>query len=297
MHKEKGGTLMRERGECVSVPVPTPCINVCRLDEAAGLCLGCARTGAEIAAWADADAPFKRGVWDALPPRRARLGMAVYRLPWTAAEIGAFIESTLRNPSGRWVLGAHGAGVSFAIRAGEAVEIASTPETVTAVTGRGALRLSKHEKSIALAFGSAADPLGPEAIGLVLPRGRVILREGARLDEAAIAEADRCLTLQPLVPARDLATWLYIRSPHAGTSPEPPESLIASVAARRAQLVAETGLGRAEVFEASDGDGPAFDFDPARLAEGRELPPGWTLDCVFALGALFYPRPRTGEAE
>ena len=33
-------------------PVPTPCIDVCTMDEAAGLCLGCARTAEEIGAWA-----------------------------------------------------------------------------------------------------------------------------------------------------------------------------------------------------------------------------------------------------
>ena len=161
---------MHERSECVSVPVPTPCINVCRLDEATGLCLGCARNGAEIAAWGEADASFKRGVWGMLPPRRVRQGMSVYRLPWTAAEIGVFAEASLRERSGSWTFGAHGASVSFAIGAGEAVEIAKTPDAVTAITARGALRLLKHEKTIAIAFGSAGDPHGPEAIGLVLPR-------------------------------------------------------------------------------------------------------------------------------
>ena len=51
--------------------VPTPCIDVCAMDEAAGLCLGCARTAEEIGAWLEADASFKRAVWDALPARRA----------------------------------------------------------------------------------------------------------------------------------------------------------------------------------------------------------------------------------
>ena len=30
---------------------PSPCINVCRMDAASGLCEGCARTLAEIAGW------------------------------------------------------------------------------------------------------------------------------------------------------------------------------------------------------------------------------------------------------
>ena len=38
----------------------TPCINVCELDEALGVCLGCGRTLAEIAGWG-AMTPAERG--------------------------------------------------------------------------------------------------------------------------------------------------------------------------------------------------------------------------------------------
>jgi uncharacterized protein len=31
--------------------VSTPCINVCVIDSLSALCIGCGRTGAEIAAW------------------------------------------------------------------------------------------------------------------------------------------------------------------------------------------------------------------------------------------------------
>ena len=54
-------------------PVPSPCVNICRMDEASGLCVGCLRTLDEIARWsvlADAD---KHAVWAALAQRRTRL--------------------------------------------------------------------------------------------------------------------------------------------------------------------------------------------------------------------------------
>ena len=274
---------MHERSECVSVPVPTPCINVCRLDEATGLCLGCARNGAEIAAWAEADAGFKRAVWETLPSRRARQGMNVYRLPWTADEIGAFVESALRERSGRWSLGAEGASVSFVIGAGEGAEIAATPDAVTVVTARGALRLVKHEKTIAIAFGSAADPRGPEAIGLVLPRGRVDLRRDARLDEAAIVAAHRQHRLVPLAQDGDLPTRVYARSPDA----EVPHNVAQAVLDERLHLVAETGLGRAEIF-AADRQGSGFDLSAGCFADARALPLRWPLDPIFALGAVFF---------
>jgi predicted Fe-S protein YdhL (DUF1289 family) len=31
--------------------VPSPCVNVCRMDEATGLCAGCFRTLGEVAGW------------------------------------------------------------------------------------------------------------------------------------------------------------------------------------------------------------------------------------------------------
>ncbi|MDH5338586.1 MAG: DUF1289 domain-containing protein, partial [Rubrivivax sp.] len=35
----------------VTGPVPSPCINVCQMDEATGWCRGCLRTIDEIALW------------------------------------------------------------------------------------------------------------------------------------------------------------------------------------------------------------------------------------------------------
>jgi uncharacterized protein len=51
--------------------VPSPCINVCRMDEVTGLCAGCLRTLDEITAWSLFDDAEKRAVWRQLPQRRA----------------------------------------------------------------------------------------------------------------------------------------------------------------------------------------------------------------------------------
>lgn len=58
----------------MSVPVqtPSPCINVCRMHEASGLCEGCLRTIDEIAAWSTLDDEAKRAVWDAIETRHAQ---------------------------------------------------------------------------------------------------------------------------------------------------------------------------------------------------------------------------------
>ncbi|HSC23355.1 MAG TPA: DUF1289 domain-containing protein [Casimicrobiaceae bacterium] len=52
-------------------PVPSPCISVCRIDEAIGLCVGCLRTLDEIASWSTLDDAGRRSVWQAIAQRRA----------------------------------------------------------------------------------------------------------------------------------------------------------------------------------------------------------------------------------
>ena len=52
--------------------VPSPCINVCRMDDASGWCEGCLRTIGEIAAWGGLTDDDKRALWRQLEQRRAR---------------------------------------------------------------------------------------------------------------------------------------------------------------------------------------------------------------------------------
>ncbi|MPW05925.1 DUF1289 domain-containing protein [Paraburkholderia sp. CNPSo 3155] len=51
--------------------VPSPCINVCRMDASTGWCEGCLRTIDEIARWSTFDGDEKRAVWDAIEARHA----------------------------------------------------------------------------------------------------------------------------------------------------------------------------------------------------------------------------------
>lgn len=60
--------------------VASPCINVCRMDAATGLCDGCLRTIDEIAAWSTLDDAAKRAVWNAIDARHAQ---------WMAQRFGA----------------------------------------------------------------------------------------------------------------------------------------------------------------------------------------------------------------
>jgi len=51
--------------------LPSPCISVCQLDPVSGQCIGCFRTGAEIAAWRSMTPGDQRELLDAIRDRRA----------------------------------------------------------------------------------------------------------------------------------------------------------------------------------------------------------------------------------
>ena len=57
-------------------PIATPCIQVCVIDGASGLCLGCYRTLSEVAAWSRFTADERAGLMMALPGRRGRIDPA-----------------------------------------------------------------------------------------------------------------------------------------------------------------------------------------------------------------------------
>ena len=52
--------------------VPSPCVSICRMDAATGLCEGCLRTLDEIGAWSQLADEGKRAVWRRIGARAAR---------------------------------------------------------------------------------------------------------------------------------------------------------------------------------------------------------------------------------
>jgi len=53
--------------------VPSPCTQVCRIDEATGWCAGCFRRLEEIGGWSALSNADKRAVWARIAERRASL--------------------------------------------------------------------------------------------------------------------------------------------------------------------------------------------------------------------------------
>ena len=56
-----------------SSPVRSPCINICRIDDAPGWCVGCGRTLDEIARWGSATDADRDAVTAQLPARMAAM--------------------------------------------------------------------------------------------------------------------------------------------------------------------------------------------------------------------------------
>ena len=52
--------------------VPSPCISICRMDEASGWCEGCLRTLDEIGFWSVLDDEDKNAVWQLIEQRRVQ---------------------------------------------------------------------------------------------------------------------------------------------------------------------------------------------------------------------------------
>ena len=63
--KLRNGRSQAERAQ----PVASPCISVCKMNDARGLCIGCMRTIDEIAAWSTMSDAERRAVWQTLPER------------------------------------------------------------------------------------------------------------------------------------------------------------------------------------------------------------------------------------
>lgn len=58
----------------VPIGIPSPCVNVCQIDEASGLCRGCRRTLEEIATWLEMSDEERLRVWRRIAERRVARG-------------------------------------------------------------------------------------------------------------------------------------------------------------------------------------------------------------------------------
>jgi uncharacterized protein len=57
----------------VGIFLETPCVNICLLDDKSGLCVGCGRSGDEIARWVEMTPEQRRTIMKTLPERLERM--------------------------------------------------------------------------------------------------------------------------------------------------------------------------------------------------------------------------------
>jgi uncharacterized protein len=55
--------------------IASPCINICRMDETSGLCVGCYRTIDEITVWSRTDDARRAAILSAVAERRQTSGL------------------------------------------------------------------------------------------------------------------------------------------------------------------------------------------------------------------------------
>lgn len=63
------------RAQAKARDLPSPCISVCRMEPATGLCKGCLRSLDEIAAWSGLDDEGKRAIWARIEARATAQGV------------------------------------------------------------------------------------------------------------------------------------------------------------------------------------------------------------------------------
>ena len=121
--------------------LPSPCVGICRLDEATGWCLGCARNTGEIARWRALSPAEQVRIWAELPRRKTILGLTFRLLPLSGPALSAELTHLSGKPNTGWSIGVHGAVAEFATRNDTLPEIEAGDEHLILRTSGGALRL------------------------------------------------------------------------------------------------------------------------------------------------------------
>ncbi|MEM8876652.1 MAG: DUF1289 domain-containing protein, partial [Pseudomonadota bacterium] len=289
----------------------SPCVGLCRLDEATGYCLGCARTGDEIADWGNASLAVRESVWSILPERFEALEVTCRRMPWDTEQIRSFVQESLRKNAGTWVMGVVGAVGEFTAAQGEAVEVWTENDDIFAATTNARLRFQIDDDVRALTFEPKDTPIGQSRIVLAVKRERgrppvanVISDLGD--DRAALTGGERGHLFDLGLGRKEARFCVRVAEGAARDALDRTqgEPLLQSLGRIGADLITEsptrvieTALGRMEVEGpipppgGQSPDGPHTHLLPDHLATGRAMPAGMDLPRAYLPGAIFYPRP------
>ena len=288
--------------------IASPCTGICKLDEATGWCLGCARTGEEMDGWRVHSEEARQAVWDQIPARLKELGVTYRRLPWTTDDIRSFVTSTLEAGRGTWVIGVVGAVAEFTAAQDESVDVRVGGDDITAYTTNGALRMKVNDDIRALTFDSPDWEREPRIVLAVKrERGRLPVASGV----ADLGPDTDALLQEPNTKLYDLglarkeglfcvrlgegAAREVLNGSTGLTFPQALPMIAGPLVAESPTRVVESALGRIEVQgqipppDAKSPDGPHTHLLPDHLETGRALPVGMDLPRAYLPGAIFYP--------
>ncbi|MEM6478109.1 MAG: DUF1289 domain-containing protein [Pseudomonadota bacterium] len=295
--------------------VTSPCTGICKLEPETGWCLGCGRSGSEIADWRNHPEPWRSAVWEEIPRRLRQIGVGFQRLPWTTEDIRDFVMTSLDRNEGTWVMGVVGAVAEFTGAPGSAISVTPEGDALLAYTRGAAMRMLIDDDIRALTFDpeGASSKDGSEGQGRIVlavkrergrmaaietvtdvgeDRGRLIEDRETRLYDLGLGrkEARFCVRVAP--GASREALRRVEGQPFAEALPYIGAPLVAESPTR----VVETPLGRIEIegqippAGARSPAGPHTHLLPDHLATGRALPVGMDLPRAYLPGAIFYPR-------
>jgi len=282
----------------------SPCVGVCTLDPAMGWCLGCGRTGDEIARWIGLDDAGRLAIWNELPERLDRLAVRARLLPWTRDELKRWIVGTFTDRKGTWVTGVPGALAEFPVRLERSIEVEVNDAAIEAQATDAHLRLTLHDKLRAFAFAGA----GP--IVLALPRNRATLSRvqgftPLGVDRDAVDSRHRTHELFDLGLNRQCCRFLIRASSaafadamrqHEGKTLQPLlRDAGAAILGESPHRVVESALARIEVFTRiplpgeQSPEGAHTHLLPSFLESDGDLPAGLAIPAFASPIAMYYP--------
>ena len=282
----------------------SPCVGMCTLDPAMGWCLGCGRTGDEIASWIGLDDAGRLAIWNELPERLDRLAVRARLLPWTRDELKRWIVGTFTDRKGTWVTGVPGALAEFPVRLERSIEVEVNDAAIEAQATDAHLRLTLHDKLRAFAFAGA----GP--IVLALPRNRATLSRvqgftPLGVDRDAVDSRHRTHELFDLGLNRQCCRFLIRASSaafadamrqHEGKTLQPLlRDAGAAILGESPHRVVESALARIEVFTRiplpgeQSPEGAHTHLLPSFLESDGDLPAGLAIPAFACPIAIYYP--------
>lgn len=285
----------------------SPCIGTCRLDQQTGLCLGCARTGEEIANWPSLDTKARFGIWKQLPSRHATQSKRVRLLPLTPDEILSWAAQTVEGCLGAWVIGTPGAVAEFMPASGQTPQVELKQQELTCWTDTGSFRVKRHDQLRAFTFEEAGPVVLGAARSAVNANSKTVFTELGVDSEAGIS-GYRSHLLFDYGLGRKFSRFCIRTNKESliavlrDFEGQPWQTLMAAVGpqiiSESPHRVVESALARIEVYAAIPSpsgrspDGSHTHFLPAFLAAGEEISPSLALPDNAAPIAIFHPPRR-----